>query len=189
MWPADPNRAPETHGAEPEALLKSRGKLTTKQEYIVFWLLTIPCWALEIAAAVLGGFDHTTSPPFIGTVTAFLVLHWAAFLQTVWMMVRAPRWRGTLDERTEYLFLARRLQRLMVMTAFIALPTFIVAYVERDMKNDLPYWLLFMLFFIIDTVMSVMNAYNNITWSADRLTVDLGHNPFRFGTMGAILGF
>lgn len=74
------------------------------------------------------------------------------------------------------------------MTAFIALPTFIVAYVERDEKKDLPYWLLFMLFFIVDTVMSVMNAYNNITWSADRLTNDLGYNPFRFGTMGAIVG-
>lgn len=114
--PHHPDRAPETHGAEPEALLKSRGQLSTKQEYIVFWLLTIPAWTLEIAAAILGGIEHTQSRPFIGTVTAFLILHWAAFLQTVWMMVRAPRWRGTLDERTEYLFLARRLQRLMVVS-------------------------------------------------------------------------
>jgi hypothetical protein len=30
--------------------------------------------------------------------------------------------------------------------------------------DDLPYWLIFMLVFIVDTVGCVMNAYNNITW-------------------------
>lgn len=35
---------------------------------------------------------------------------------------------------------------------------------QRDSEHDLAYWLLFMLIFIIDTVLCVMNAYNNITW-------------------------
>jgi threonine/homoserine/homoserine lactone efflux protein len=49
-------------------------------------------------------------------------------------------------------------------TALIAFCTFIPAYVQRDSEHDLAYWLLFMLIFIIDTVLCVMNAYNNITW-------------------------
>lgn len=46
----------------------------------------------------------------------------------------------------------------------IAFCTFIPAYVQRYGENDVAYWLLFILFFIIDTVGCVMNAYNNITW-------------------------
>lgn len=49
-------------------------------------------------------------------------------------------------------------------TALIAFCTFIPAYVRRDSLDDLPYWLIFMMVFIVDTVGSVMNAYNNITW-------------------------
>ena len=49
-------------------------------------------------------------------------------------------------------------------TALIAFCTFIPAYVQRDSLDDLPYWLIFMMIFIVDTVGSVMNAYNNITW-------------------------
>lgn len=49
-------------------------------------------------------------------------------------------------------------------TALIAFCTFIPAYVQRDSLDDLPYWLIFMLVFIVDTVGCVMNAYNNITW-------------------------
>jgi hypothetical protein len=51
----------------------------------------------------------------------------------------------------------------------IAFCTFIPAYVQRDSEHDLAYWLLFMLIFIIDTVLCVMNAYNNITWVSDTL--------------------
>ena len=46
----------------------------------------------------------------------------------------------------------------------IAFCTFIPAYVQRDSEHDLAYWLLFMLIIIIDTVLCVMNAYNNSTW-------------------------
>jgi hypothetical protein len=49
-------------------------------------------------------------------------------------------------------------------TALIAFCTFIPAYVQRDTLDDLPYWLIFMMIFIVDTVACVMNAYNNITW-------------------------
>jgi len=66
--------------------------------------------------------------------------------------------------------------------------TFIPAYVLRDEENDLPYWLLFLLFFIIDTVICVMNAYNNISWTADRLTYEMGANPLKRGTALACVG-
>lgn len=57
-----------------------------------------------------------------------------------------------------------RINTLSQPTAFIAFCTFIPAYVQRDSLDDLAYWLLFMLIFIVDTVVCVSNAYNNITW-------------------------
>nr|OQO29726.1 hypothetical protein B0A51_02273 [Rachicladosporium sp. CCFEE 5018] len=141
-------------------------------ENTLFYVFAIPSWILEIAAAVTGSVKKTPSAAFIGCVTAFLVLHWAAWLQTVFGMVQRASWRRSeesVEERVQFLWLAVRLQRLMLPTAIIALATFIPAYVQRDSEDDLAYWLLFLLFFIINTVCSVMNAYNNITWEADRL--------------------
>lgn len=69
----------------------------------------------------------------------------------------------------------------------IALATFIQAYVRRESTDDLAYWLLFLLIFIWNTVFSVMNAYNNITWESDRLSYEDGEQPYRI-TRLAILG-
>ena len=45
----------------------------------------------------------------------------------------------------------------------------------------------FLLFFIINTVMCVMNAYNNISWECDRLHYEEGAPPMKH-TRLAILG-
>lgn len=73
------------------------------------------------------------------------------------------------------------------VTAIICLPTFIQAYVQRDSYDDLAYWLVFLLFFIFNTVGCVMNAYNNITWESDRLHYEEGEPPMKH-TKLAILG-
>ncbi|KAH9820411.1 hypothetical protein Tdes44962_MAKER10326, partial [Teratosphaeria destructans] len=119
-----------------------------------------------------------------------MALHWAAWLQTAIGMLRRASWvreEADLVARREFLSLAVRLNRLMMPTALIALPVFIQAYVRRDDLRDLPYWLLFLLIFIWNTVFSVMNAYNNITWESDRLRYEEGEPPFR-STRLAILG-
>jgi hypothetical protein len=72
-------------------------------------------------------------------------------------------------------------------TAVVGLVTFIQAYVRRATLGDLAYWLLFLLVFIFDTVFSVMNAYNNITWESDRLLYEEGDQPYRISRL-AILG-
>lgn len=80
-------------------------------------------------------------------------------------------------------------QCVLQITAVIALPTFIQAYVRRESTGDLAYWLLFLLIFIWNTVFSVMNAYNNITWESDRLMYEEGADemPYRISRL-AILG-
>ena len=71
------------------------------------------------------------------------------------------------------------------MIAFIF---FIVAYARRMNTNDLANWLLFLLFFIINTVCCVMNAYNNITWESDRLEYEEGASPYS-NTLYANFGY
>lgn len=65
--------------------------------------------------------------------------------------------------------------------------TFIVGYTQRRELKDLAYWLLFLLAFIWNTVFSVMNAYNNITWESDRLQYEENEIHFKM-TRLAILG-
>ena len=62
-----------------------------------------------------------------------------------------------------------------------------MAYTRRGHYNDLAYWLVYLLFFILNTVGCVMNAYNNITWECDRLDYEEGMSPFKH-TRLAILG-
>ncbi|EME81534.1 uncharacterized protein MYCFIDRAFT_176822 [Pseudocercospora fijiensis CIRAD86] len=52
---------------------------------------------------------------------------------------------------------------------------------------SISYWLVFLLFFIFNTVGCVMNAYNNITWECDRLHYEEGE-PAMKHTRLAILG-
>ena len=63
-----------------------------------------------------------------------------------------------------------------------------MAYARRKNTKDLADWLLFLLFFIINTVCCVMNAYNNITWESDRLEYEEGSSPYS-NTLYAILGW
>ena len=99
--------------------MKLHWGLHTFPENVLFYCFAIPSWCLEIAAAVLGAYRGASDPAFIGCVTAFLVLHWAAWLQTAFGMVQRASWRReheTVPERTQFLYLAIRLQRLMIVS-------------------------------------------------------------------------
>lgn len=170
----DKNQSMEEIRPDPQHLLglKLHWGLHRKNETILFYSIAIPCWGLEIAAAAMGPYLRSSHPAFIACITAFFALHWAAWCQTAFAMVQRASWRRdeeSVEERVQFLWFAVRLQRLMLPTALIAFCTFIPAYVQRDSLDDLAYWLLFMLIFIVDTVVCVSNAYNNITWEADRL--------------------
>ncbi|CAK1367210.1 hypothetical protein CB0940_10521 [Cercospora beticola] len=164
--------------------------LGRKQESVLFYCFTIPSWCFCIASAVLGSYRRTEAKSFIACATIWLVLWGTAWLQTATLMVQRASWtrdEANLKDRKQYLYLAVRLQRLMIVTATICLPTFIQAYVRRDSFKDTPYWLVFLLFFIFNTVGCVMNAYNNITWECDRLHYEEGEPPMRYTAL-AILG-
>jgi hypothetical protein len=92
--------------------------LDVPRETILFYSFTLPSWCFEIAAAVCGVYYHTWGHPFIACMTCFLVLHWAAWFQTaIGMMQRASWFRdeSELVERRQYLYLAVRLNRLMLV--------------------------------------------------------------------------
>ncbi|KXT14268.1 hypothetical protein AC579_1281 [Pseudocercospora musae] len=164
--------------------------LGRKQEAILFYGFAIPSCCFAIAAAVIGSYDRTTSHAFTATATVWLVLWATAWLQTAVLMVQRASWtrdEANLKDRKQYLYLSVRLQRLMIINATICLPTFIQAYVQRTSYDDTAYWLLFLLFFIFNTVGCVMNAYNNITWECDRLHYEEGE-PAMKHTRLAILG-
>lgn len=160
--------------------------LSPKSEYIMFYTLAFASWSLEICAAATGSHYGGASNPFIGTVTAFLCVHFAAFLQTVWAMATAVR--GTVEERVAYLKLAIRLQRLLgvsvkelhsyflphtdtfcQMAAIIGLVTWAVAYRFRGNASSSAYWIIFLVVWIANTVSFLMNAYNNTSWESDVL--------------------
>jgi len=94
--------------------------LNTTQETILFyfWMATSLC-CLVVAAAVAPR-HHTSSHPFIAMMTAFMVLHWAGWLQTATGMAQRASWvrdEGDLQTRREYLYLAVRLNRLMLVSS------------------------------------------------------------------------
>lgn len=98
--------------------LKTHWGLSRKWEQLLFYNLAIISWLCLIAAAVIGSYKRTRSKPFIGTMTAALVLHWAAWAQTAFAMVQRASWTRdeTIVERVQYLFYAIRLQRLMIVS-------------------------------------------------------------------------
>ncbi|KAF2724343.1 hypothetical protein K431DRAFT_282187 [Polychaeton citri CBS 116435] len=181
----------ESFDIEDEYPPKEHWGLPLLWENIIFYLFAAPAWALEIAAAAIGSYLRSDSIAFIVTVTLFCVFHWAAWIQTAIAMIQRCSWyrdsEQQMEEHRQFFFFSVRLQRLMLPTAVIALPTFIAAYVQRYSENDVAYWLLFLLFFIIDTVGCVVNAYNNITWEADILAYEEGIYPIK-GSRFAILG-
>ncbi|KAK4574244.1 hypothetical protein LTR86_002005 [Recurvomyces mirabilis] len=182
---------PEQHAAHASIATKKLWGLDRRQETYLFYFWMIVSLCCEITAAVLGWRYHTWSYPFIGVMTGFMVTYWAAWFQTATGMVQRASWireEADLPTRRQFLYLAVRLNRLMLPAAVVGLATFIPAYVQRHRHpHDLPYWLLFLLTFIWNAVFSVMNAYNNITWESDRMKYEDGEQPFRIGKL-AILG-
>jgi len=153
---------------EPSALpFKTGGRLRRNQEYVIFYFLAIASWGCEIACACLGSLYGAQSHYFVATVTPFLVTHWMAFLQTCWLMATARR--ETIGDRMAYLNLACRFQRLCAPTALIGMVTWAVAYRFRDKASSSAYWIIFLIVWILNTVVCIMNVYNNITWESDLL--------------------
>ncbi|KAI5363601.1 hypothetical protein Slin15195_G092520 [Septoria linicola] len=185
-----PGETAEQHAAHAYFQPIRHWGLGRKQEAVLFYCFTVPSWIFCIISAALGSYRKTYSHAFIACATVWLVLWATAWLQTAVLMVQRASWtrdEANLKDRKQYLYLSVRLQRLMIVTAVICLPTFIQAYVQRESYHDLAYWLLFLLFFIFNTVGCVMNAYNNITWESDRLHYEEGEPPMKH-TKLAILG-
>lgn len=99
--------------------LKVHWGLKWRDENILFYLLMVPALVLEIVAAGFGAYWRTSSHVFIACVTAFQVLHWAAWFQTAFCMAQRSSWRRdeeTLEDRVQFLWYAVRLQRLMLVS-------------------------------------------------------------------------
>lgn len=119
-WIRDKDEEMEEIRPDPQHLLslKLHWGMHRKKETLLFYAITIPCWILEIIAAALGPYYRSSHPAFIGCVTAFFVLHWAAWFQTAFAMVQRASWRRdeeVLEERVQFLWFAVRLQRLMLV--------------------------------------------------------------------------
>lgn len=110
---------PPSKHAEHYLAVKQHWGLPRLGELIIFYNLAVLGWLCLIAAAVIGSYKHTRSPPFIATITAAWVFHWAAWCQTVFSMLQRASWRReeTLVERVQFLFFAIRLQRLMIVSS------------------------------------------------------------------------
>lgn len=108
----------DQHAHHDEVPHKDHFGLDVRNETILFYCFAVPSWGLEIAAAVCGTYYHSWGTPFIATMSTFLALHWAAWLQTsVGMMQRASWVRDEADlvDRRQYLYFAVRLNRLMMV--------------------------------------------------------------------------
>ncbi|OCT53280.1 hypothetical protein CLCR_10648 [Cladophialophora carrionii] len=194
---------------EPSALpFRTGGPLRRNQEYVIFYFFAITSWIMEICAACLGSLYGAESHYFIGTITPFLVTHWAAFLQTCWLMATARR--ETIADRMAYLNLACRFQRLCAVsspsestayrvvpiprlmrcynpTALIGMVTWAVAYRFRDKASSQAYWIIFLVVWIMNIVVCIMNVYNNITWESDllyQIAPDVPQGNFWVGVLG-----
>ncbi|KAL6247168.1 hypothetical protein RBB50_005511 [Rhinocladiella similis] len=153
---------------EPSALpFRTGGPLARNQEYLIFYFLTVSSWGLQIASACLGSLYGAQSHYFIATVSPFLATHWMAFLQTCWLMATASR--NTVADRVAYLNLACRFQRLCAPTALIGMITWAVGYRFRGKASSQAYWIIWLVVWILETVMCIMNVYNNVNWESDLL--------------------
>lgn len=185
-----PGETAEQHAEHARYETTKHWGMGRRAEIIMFYTVAILSWCFEIASCPIGAYHKTTSKAFAATAVVWLVLWFWAWIQTASLMVQRASWvrdEANLKDRKQYLFLAVRLQRLMLPTAIIAFVTFLVAYTRRHSYHDLAYWLVYLLFFIFNTVGCVMNAYNNITWECDRLNYEEGESPFKY-TRLAILG-
>jgi hypothetical protein len=120
LYVRDKNPSMDEVRPDPQYLLglKLHWGLHRKNETLIFYGLVIPSWGLEIAAAVVGAYMRSDSPAFIGCITAFFALHWAAWLQTTFAMMQRSSWRRdeeAVEERVQFLWFAVRLQRMMLV--------------------------------------------------------------------------
>ena len=214
--PGETSEQHAQHASVPQSKLWG---LSRRNECILFYCLVIPSWMAEITAAAVASVYDTHHPSFIVTATIWLFFWGWAWLQTAIGMLQIASWvrdESNLKDRKQYLYLAVRLNRLMLVrscsrtfpffssikgariisrhelslfqpTAIIAFVTFVVAYVRRHTYHDTAYWLIFLLFFVMNTVGCVMNAYNNIGWESDRLHYEEGEPPIK-NTRLAMLG-
>lgn len=116
----DKNPSMDEIRPDPQHLLslKLHWGLHRKNETLLFYGMIIPCWALEIAAAAMGPYLRSGSAAFIACITAFFVLHWAAWFQTAFAMMQRSSWRRdeeAVEERVQFLWFAVRLQRMMLV--------------------------------------------------------------------------
>lgn len=108
----------EQHAQHDLIAPKAHWGLSPKAEATLFYCCAVPSWGLEIAAAVVGSYSHSWNPPFIVCISAFLVLHWMAWLQTAVGMMQRASWvrdESDLNDRRQFLHLAVRLNRLMMV--------------------------------------------------------------------------
>lgn len=117
-YPA-PGETAEQHAAHAYFEPIRHWGLGRKQEAVLFYCFTIPSWICCIISAALGSYDSTFSHGFIATATVWLVLWATAWLQTAVLMVQRASWvrdEANLKDRKQYLYLAVRLQRLMIVS-------------------------------------------------------------------------
>lgn len=97
-------------------------------------------------------------------------------------MATAPR--HTIADRMAYLNLACRFQRLCAVsnrllqqsrslnsqpTALIGMITWAVGYRFRGKASSQAYWIIWLVVWILNTVVCIMNVYNNIDWESELL--------------------
>lgn len=85
----------------------------------IFYTFATLSWMLLIAAAVLGSYYSTTEHGFIATISTFFFFSWAAWWMTAAQMAMRASWirdEGDLPTRRAYLYLAVRLNRLMMVS-------------------------------------------------------------------------
>jgi len=93
-------------------------------EAALFYAFAVPSWALEIASAVIGTYYHSWTIQFAVPMSLFLAFHWAAWLQTVVGMMQRASWfrdEADLNDRRDFLYLAVRLNRLMLVSCYVLL--------------------------------------------------------------------
>ena len=108
----------EQHAAHSSTPPARHFGLSPRGEKILFYSFAIPSWGFNIAAGILGSVYSTHYTNFIWTATVFQFLSWAAWWQTAIQMMQRASWvrdESNLPDRRRYLYLAVRLNRLMLV--------------------------------------------------------------------------
>jgi uncharacterized membrane protein YhaH (DUF805 family) len=65
--------------------------------------------------------------------------------------------------------------------------TWAVAYRFRDKASSQAYWIIYLVVWIMNTVVCIMNVYNNISWESDllyQIAPDVHQGNFWLGVLG-----